>query len=109
MVQGLLIDVVVVQPVITFERGFQVFQRVEPVCVQDVAYTAIKALDHAVRLRPIGRDQPMINAMLATELIDFMLVTGLPFTAGSKAISKCLAVIGEQRLDLEGRTLMDMA
>lgn len=94
MVQGLLIDMVVVQPVIAFERSFKVFPRVEPMRVENIAYATIEALDHAIRLRPIRRYQPMVDAVLATEPINFMPATGLPLTTRGEAISKGLAVIG---------------
>lgn len=94
MVKGLLIDMVVVQPVIAFERSFQVFPRVEPMRVEDIAYTTIEALDHAIRLRSIRWYQPMVDTVLATEPINLMLATGLPLTTRGEAVSKGLAIIG---------------
>lgn len=48
--------------------------------VQDVTHTAIEALDHAIGLGPVRRDQSMLDTMLATEPIDFVPTTGLSLT-----------------------------
>ncbi len=61
MMQGLLIDVVVIKPVVAFECGFQIFPRVEPMRIQNVAHAAIETLHHAIGLWPIRRDQPMVD------------------------------------------------
>ena len=97
MMQGLLIDVVVIKPVVAFECGHQILPRVEPMRIQHVAHAAIETLHHAVGLRPVRRDQSMSDAMLATEPIHPVLAAGLTLAARREAVSKGLAVVSAER------------
>lgn len=108
MMQGFLADVVIVQPIVALECRLQVVSRVEPVSVQDIAYSAVKSLHHAIRLWSIRRNEAVINPLLGTEPIHAVPASGLTFAPGSKAIRKGLAVVGQQRLDLERGALTNM-
>lgn len=103
MMQGLLIDVVVIKPVVALESGLQIpiLPRVEPMRIQYVTHAAIETLHHAVGLRPVRRDQAMFDAMPVTEPIHPVPAAGLTLTARGEAIGKGLPVICQQDPDPE--------
>ena len=66
-----------------------------------LADPAIEALHHTVRLKPSGLDQQMFNTMGLA-----LLVKGLAPAGLALAIRERLAVVGQHRLDFEGRLLL---
>ena len=99
---------VVVEPVIAFERGLQIRPRVESMCVKHIAHAAVETLDHAIGLRPVRRDQPMFDAMLATEPIYPVPAAGHSLASGGEAVGKGLAVVRQQGPDPERRPLTNV-
>lgn len=76
--------------------------------LQNIAHATIETLNHAVGLWPIGRNQPMIDAMPCTESIHPMLPGGLSLASGNEAVGEGLAIIRQQRLDPERCSLVDV-
>lgn len=62
--------------------------------LDDLADTAVEALDHAVGLRVAGLDEAVLNPVLVTGLIEGVIARWLSLTSGDKAIGKLLAVVG---------------
>ncbi len=69
---------------------------VEPVGLQDVRYTTVEPLHHAVVSWRSGLGQPMLDAQLLAQLVELVLATGLMLLAGEQAVREFLAVVGQQ-------------
>jgi len=78
------------------------------VSAQDVGDAAIEAFDHAVGLRSSGLDKPMLDVVVGADPIEGVGTGWLALGGGAEAIGKFLAVVGEDRGDVE-RGLVDQA
>jgi len=101
MADHFLGQVLVVQPDIAFERGFEVVAAAEVVCTQDLRNAAVEALDHAVGLRPAWRGEAVVDSELGTALIKAVRSSGLALAVGGEAVGEFLGVVGQGRVDLE--------
>jgi len=73
---------------------------------QDVGDAAVEAFDHAVGLWGSGLGQAMLNAVVGADSIKDTGGGWLAFAGSTEAVSKCLAIIGENLADRE-RSLVD--
>src|SRR5512137_2430085 len=74
---------------------------------QYLADSAIETFDHAVGLGATGRNQAMIDLLLRTDSVDGMATGRFAFALSREAVSKFLAVIGEELLNFERGSLDD--
>ncbi len=68
---------------------------------EDLADPSVEALDHPVGLGVAGWDQPVLDVVFSTRLIEVVLTTGL-VVALEKSVGELGAVVGEEFRDLEG-------
>ena len=108
MMQRFLRDMVIVQPAVSLERLLEVFACSIAPGRQHVADTAVEALHHSIRLRPSRLDQAVLNPVGQALLIEGMAPAGLALTCPREAIRERLAVVGQHRLNLEGRLLLHL-
>jgi hypothetical protein len=81
-------DVMIVQPDIALERGFQILGADEAVGVEHLGNTAIEALDHAVCLRASGGREAVLNPQRFTQLVKLMRTGCVSRPASKQAIGE---------------------
>jgi len=106
MADRFLGQVLVVQPDIPLERGFQVVTATDVVRAQNVSNAPVEALDHPVGLGPARRDEALLDAECGAALIEVAPFGRLVLSVGSKAVGEFLGVVGQARLGHERRCLV---
>lgn len=102
MFQDALWNVVVVDLDVIAQRRLELCGRSEPDLIDDVADTAVEALDHAVGLRMAWRNKPMLDIKLLAQTVEYVAPARLSVLAlGSKTVGELAAVIGKQFNDLD--------
>jgi len=84
--------------------GVELGCRCELGLVDDVADTAVEALDHAVGLGMPGRAQAVLDAQRCAGKVEYML-TRRSLGFAREAVSELTAVVCEDGLDLHWRSL----
>ena len=95
MPQGLLRQLMVVQPGIAHERRLQFLAGAEVMGSQDIRDPAIEALHHAVGLGRPGLGQTVFDAQGQAKLVEFMVSRRLAVAGAEQAIREFLAVVGQ--------------
>lgn len=85
----------VVQPDVALERGFQIRAALEVMASQHFGDTAVEAFGHAVGLGPADRRQTVFDAQGRAELIKLVLAGSSTLARGEEPVGEFLAVIGE--------------
>ena len=106
--QGALGNVMVVGQHILIERGIELASAGEAGLLDQVADTAVEALDHAVGLWVPGRAQTVLNAHGRAGHIEHMAARGRPGLAG-EAVGELAAVVGQDVLDFHGCDALEAA
>jgi hypothetical protein len=95
MLHGALWNVVVVDLDVIAKRRLELCGRPEPGLIDDVADTAVEALDHAVGLRMAWRNKPMLDIELLAQTVEYVAFARLSVLAlGSKTVCELAAVHG---------------
>ncbi|BCO08449.1 hypothetical protein GF1_08250 [Desulfolithobacter dissulfuricans] len=76
--------------------------RPELCLADDLGYSSIEPLDHAVGLGVFWPDETMIYLVLCTYLIKRMLSCGFPFTVGTEPVRELLTIIRQDGPDPKG-------
>lgn len=105
MAQGFLGEMMVVEPGIAQQRGFQFLAGAEVVGAQDIRDAAVESLHHAIGLGMPRPGQAMLDIQFGAQLVEGVFPGGSPFPRGDEAIGEFLAVVGQDRLDAEWRRL----
>ncbi len=93
----------IIQSYIAAQGVLQALGRIEAGGGQHFADTAIEALHHAIGLGMTGLGEGVFDAVLRAGAVKAMTSGRIAYAGGATAIGKCLAVIGQHLLDLEGR------
>ena len=105
MAQSLLGQVMVVEPGIAQERGFQFLAGAKVMGAQQVGDAAVETLDHAIGLGTLGTGEPVFDAELGAQLVKDVFTRWRAFASGDETVGEFLAVIGQNRLDTKRRGL----
>lgn len=105
MVKGFLRQMLVVEPDVAVERLFKVFGAIKVMRAQHLFEPPVETLNHPVGLRGSGLVQAMIDAQRRTQGIKLMSAGGVFGARAEQTVGEFLAVIRQDRLNLERRGL----
>ena len=92
-------ELLVVEPDVAVQRGFQFLAGSEVVALKHLFDPAVEALDHAVGLRRLGRGEAVFDAQLGAKLVELVLARRGALAQAEEAIGELLPVIGQNGAD----------
>lgn len=102
MTKGSLGNMGIVKGPVMLQRGSEFGGAVEAGRAQQFGNAVIKALDHAVGLRPARRDDPVFDTTRGAGSVETMVAGGLTLALRGQAVGDFLAVVCKKLLDLDG-------
>jgi hypothetical protein len=90
---GLLI----IEQYITVHRLIKVFPRSEAMTLEDILYTPVDSLNHAVCLRRLCRGQTMVNAEFAAQRVKPLFASRCKLAQAKETVSERLTVANVAR------------
>ena len=96
-----MLELLVIEPDVAVERGFQFLARPGVVALQHLLDPAVEALDHAVGLWQLGRGQAVLDAKPGTKPVELVLASRGALAQAGQAVGERLAVIGQNGADAD--------
>jgi len=84
-------ELLVVEPDVAVQRGFQFLARAEVVALKHLLDPAVEAFDHAVGLRRFRWGQAVLDAQFGAELVEFVVARRGTLAQAEQAVGELLA------------------
>jgi hypothetical protein len=90
-------EVLIIEQYITVHRRIKVFPRSEVMTLEDILYTPVDSLNHAVCLRRLCWGQTMVNAEFAAQRVEPLFASRCTLAQAKETVSERLTVANVAR------------